>query len=113
MENFVIPSESAVLRLVETAEKEFGTYESKLLPLFRQCYLNTLQTTVQLDDDGTTFVITGDIPAMWLRDSTAQIRPYMPLAAEDAGIRRVIAGLIRRQAKYMLADSFVGRRNIC
>src|SRR4051794_18710012 len=98
MENFVIPSESAVLRLVDTAEKQLASYEPKLLPLFRQCYLNTLQTTVYLDDDDTTFVITGDIPAMWLRDSTAQIRPYMHLAAEDESMRPVVRGLIKRQA---------------
>src|SRR5689334_1341999 len=111
MENLVIPSDSAVLRLVETTEKQLATYEPKLLPLFRQCYLNTLQTTVQLADDGTTFVITGDIPAMWLRDSTAQIRPYLPLAAEDEGIRRVVAGLIRRQAQYLLIDTYANAFN--
>lgn len=47
--------------------------QDKLFLLFEKCYANTLHTTVRRHSDGTTFVITGDIPAMWLRDSAAQI----------------------------------------
>ena len=43
----------------------------KLAQLFRNCYPNTMDTTVRQMEDGTTFVLTGDIPAMWLRDSGA------------------------------------------
>lgn len=111
MNNSVLNAQSAVLRLVEATEKKLAILEPKLLPLFRQCYLNTLETTVNLLDDGTTFVITGDIPAMWLRDSTAQIRPYLRLAAEDETIRRVVAGMIRRHAQYLLIDPYANAFN--
>ena len=49
----------------------------ELLEIFENCYQNTLNTTVHQMADGTTHVITGDIPAMWLRDSAAQLRPYI------------------------------------
>ena len=54
-----------------------------LVPLFKNCYPNTLETTVKVLDDGSAFVITGDIHAMWLRDSAAQVHHYLPLAREN------------------------------
>ena len=53
-----------------------------------------------------TFVITGDIDAMWLRDSTAQVWPYLPLMREDDALRRVIEGVIRRQVACVLLDPY-------
>ncbi|MEG0678583.1 MAG: glycoside hydrolase family 125 protein, partial [Carnobacterium sp.] len=50
---------------------------------FNASFSNTLLTTVKKQADGTTFLLTGDIPAMWLRDSTAQVRPYLLVAKED------------------------------
>ena len=52
----------------------------KLASMFAQCFPNTLETTTKRLDDGTTYVFTGDIPAMWLRDSSAQLSPYIDLA---------------------------------
>lgn len=54
---------------------------SRVAALFGPCVRNALETTVTMLPDGTAFVATGDIPAMWLRDSTAQVRPYLVLAA--------------------------------
>lgn len=81
----------------------------KLATLFENCYPNTLDTTVQYslrDGKPDTFVLTGDIPAMWLRDSTAQVLPYVKLAPKDEKLRLLFQGLIYRQAHCILLDSY-------
>ncbi|TVX98687.1 glycoside hydrolase family 125 protein [Cohnella terricola] len=83
----------------------------KLLDMFTKCYPNTLETTVKLLDDQTAFVITGDIPAMWLRDSSAQVRHYMPLVAEDKELQLLVEGLIRRQIAYIHIDPYANAFN--
>ena len=74
----------------ELARVKAGIDDPKLAALFRNCYPNTLDTTVftgTVDGKPDTFIITGDIDAMWLRDSSAQVHPYLPLAREDAALR--------------------------
>ena len=70
----------------------------KLAPLVKQCFLNTIETTVTQLDDGSFFVITGDIPAMWLRDSAAQITHYVRYASGDKALLHIVEGVLRRQA---------------
>jgi meiotically up-regulated gene 157 (Mug157) protein len=53
-----------------------------------------------------TFIITGDIPAMWLRDSSAQVSPYVELAKEDAHLQSMLKGVILRQARSILIDAY-------
>ncbi|NLB38155.1 MAG: glycoside hydrolase family 125 protein [Clostridiales bacterium] len=77
--------------------------------MFEQCFMNTLDTTVQIDE-GRTFVITGDIPAMWLRDSTAQVLHYLRFADLDE-VRQVIRGLIRQQVDCILYDPYANAFN--
>ncbi|MFT4154729.1 glycoside hydrolase family 125 protein [Parafilimonas sp.] len=77
--------------------------------LFENCFPNTLDTTVFYEEHNgvpDTYIITGDIDAMWLRDSSAQVHPYIPLAAKDKKLQRLIAGVINRQVKNILKDPY-------
>ncbi|WP_114854163.1 glycoside hydrolase family 125 protein [Brachybacterium sp. YJGR34] len=79
---------------------------------------NTAETTVSVEEDGTTFVITGDIPAMWLRDSAAQLTPLLRLvvagvgAPEDRGqLVALLSGLLRRHWQYIVIDPYANAFN--
>ncbi|WP_037292660.1 glycoside hydrolase family 125 protein [Saccharibacillus sacchari] len=85
--------------------------QPKLVSMFENCFTNTLLTTIQQKEDGTTFVITGDIPAMWLRDSAAQVRPYLILAQQDEQIASMIEGLVKRQIQYIRLDPYANAFN--
>ncbi|MEO3945933.1 glycoside hydrolase family 125 protein [Gorillibacterium sp. CAU 1737] len=91
--------------------KEALKDEPKLARMFENCFTNTILTTIKEKEDGTTFVITGDIPAMWLRDSAAQVRPYLVLAEEDEGIAKMIAGLVEQQMTFVLKDPYANAFN--
>ncbi|KAA8815742.1 metal-independent alpha-mannosidase [Bifidobacterium callitrichos] len=78
---------------------------------FNACFANTLATTVRRHDDGTTFLVTGDIPAMWLRDSTAQMRPYLAIAPQDEELSDLIAGLVRQQFRFIGIDPYANAFN--
>lgn len=79
--------------------------------VFARCFENTLGTTLSEMPDGTLFMLTGDIPAMWLRDSTAQLTPYLHFAAEDATVADMIAAVSRRQIEYVRLDPYANAFN--
>ncbi len=88
---------------------------SRLIPdpvlaeLFANCFPNTLDTTVQpgtFEGKPDTAVLTGDIAAMWLRDSSAQVWPYLQLAPKARLLRDLLEGVIRRQVRCLLIDPY-------
>ena len=87
----------------------------KLRWMFANCFPNTLDTTVHpkedLDGQPDTYVYTGDIPAMWLRDSGAQVWPYVALCADDPALKKMIAGVILRQFRLIAIDPYANAFN--
>ena len=78
----------------------------RLAWMFSNCFPNTLDTTVHPNGEYDTFVYTGDIHAMWLRDSGAQVWPYLQLINEDPALKKMIAGVILRQFTCITIDPY-------
>ena len=73
---------------------------------------DTLDNTVEILEDGTTFVLTGDIPAMWLRDSTAQLRPYLHVAKEMPSYVRPLQVWSEASMILVIKDPYANSFNI-
>lgn len=81
-----------------------------LAQLFTYCLPNTLDTAVAFSErpDGTpdTFIVSGNIPAMWIRDSVCQVWPYIEFIRDEPALERMIEGVIRRHVRNILLDPY-------
>lgn len=84
--------------------------DEKICEVYRKCFRSTWETTLSMEEDGSTFVITGDIGAMWLRDSSMQVLPYFR-AVSDETVERALRGLIKKQADLILTDAYANAFN--
>eukprot|EP00762_Andalucia_godoyi_P005313 ANDGO_06730.mRNA.1 Meiotically up-regulated gene 157 protein len=104
---FVSPAVDAAIADVSSRMKD-----RVLATMFEQCLPNTLDTTVEYNEStGRTFVITGDIPAMWLRDSANQVLPYLRFVHQDTRLQSMIKGVISEQVRYILMDAYANAFN--
>ena len=102
-----MPGASSALELqsIQRAAADYQNPNQHLQEMFRAALLDTTKLA-QEAPDGTAYVKTGDIPAEWLRDSSAQVRPYLYYAKSDPTTRDLLRGIIARQAKYLQIDPY-------
>ena len=97
--------------VIEEKIREIDSFlqDRELSQMFVNCFPNTLDTTVYYQEKKgrpDTYITTGDIPAMWLRDSSAQLWPYLQFANKDAKLKKLFQGLINRQVECILLDPY-------
>lgn len=101
---------AAVTAHIEQISARLEKTSPKLAQLYRNCYPNTIATTVRELDDGSLFLVTGDIPSMWLRDSAPQVNHYIPLAS-DPEVASIVRRVVEKQFQYILIDPYANGFN--
>ncbi|HTW82545.1 MAG TPA: glycoside hydrolase family 125 protein [Candidatus Sulfotelmatobacter sp.] len=93
------------LDAVSKAAAGYSVSDPKLEALYRSALLETGKE-ITIASDGTAYVRTGDIPAEWLRDASAEVRPYLFFAKDDPQVRSLLRGIIARMGKYLQIDPY-------
>lgn len=100
-----VPARAVELETIAKAAAEYRDPNPRLEAMYRAALLNTSQQAT-IAPDGTAYVKTGDIPAEWLRDASAQVRPYLFFAKRDMQVASLLRGIIAREAKYLQVDPY-------
>jgi len=100
-----IPARAVELATIAQAAAEYHNANERLQEMYRAALLDTSQQAT-LAADGTAYVKTGDIPAQWLRDASAQVRPYLFFAKSDPAVAALVRGIIAREGRYLQIDPY-------
>ncbi len=84
----------------------FLSGNEKVRQMFRKCFFSTIERSTQWKEGKEPFVLTGDIPAMWLRDSSAEVWNYLRFVKDVPQMKRFVSGVLRRQIRYVLTDPY-------
>ena len=84
--------------------------DTPLARLYKNAYLSTVCSVLDLCEDGTYFSVSGDIPGMWLRDSSTQMMHYLTVA-KDPIVGEIFDGLLRRLLFYITVDPYANSFN--
>ncbi|MBF5066678.1 glycoside hydrolase family 125 protein, partial [Salmonella enterica subsp. enterica serovar Istanbul] len=79
--------------------------------MFRTLLPDALVKATRRQPDGTYFVATGDIPAMWLRDATFQVLPYVQLIKDIPDLKPILEGVLRRELAFVRLDPYANALN--
>lgn len=85
--------------------------DENLRAVFKKCFFNTIRTTLFFENDGSAFLITGDIPAMWLRDSAVQVMQYLFFAEKCLSVKKLIKAVLQKHFTYILIDPYANAFN--
>ena len=102
---FQAPAPAVELSSIARAASDYHNPNARLETMYRAALLNTSQQAT-IASDGTAYVKTGDIPAEWLRDASAQVRPYLFFAKTDVQVATLLRGIIAREGKYLQVDPY-------
>lgn len=100
----------AIRKTASELEQALSDRRPALAKMIGPCFRSTAETTLKQDALGV-FVITGDIPAMWLRDSAGQVAHYVGLAAQSQEVRALLRGVIARQCAEVCTDPYANAFN--
>jgi meiotically up-regulated gene 157 (Mug157) protein len=102
-----LPLRSTALELhsIEQAAADYRNGNEQLQEMFRAALLDTSKLA-EYAPDGTAYVKTGDIPAEWLRDASAQSRPYLFFAKSDPDVRKLMIAIMSRMVRYVHTDPY-------
>ncbi len=100
-----LPGSTLELQSIERAAAGYRSPNEHLQEMFRSALLDTGKLA-QYAPDGTAYIKTGDIPAEWLRDASAQARPYLFFAKDDPDVRALLRAIISRMTKYLVVDPY-------
>ena len=100
-----VPAPAVELQTIAKAASSYQNPNARLESMYRAALINTSQQA-SVEADGTAYIKTGDIPAEWLRDASAQVRPYLFFAKTDMQVASLLRGIIAREGKYLAVDPY-------